>query len=227
MVTVLLQVVGGRNAGQEIAVRGRRFLIGRAKDCHLRAHSELISRYHCALHIEEEGIFVRDYGSRNGAFLDGKRILGQAELRDGQRLQIGPLEFVVRIRREPSSGAGKDTLLRASETDTMHATTGKSKSSLAKKPRQKSGKEVSAADAARMVHDVPDPVDVMNFLAEPGPEGSSKHPRGDATLPSLDEFLAVERAAAEAKQAPESASSDDASNAAVDGLKKFFTPKHR
>jgi predicted component of type VI protein secretion system len=225
-VAVSLQVVGGRNAGQEIAVRGRRFLIGRASDCHLRAHSEQISRYHCALLVEKEGVFVRDYGSRNGTLVDGQRILDQIELQDGQRLRIGPLEFLVCIRPERSGVAGKDTVHGKSASDTLH-TAGKPDQSPGAGKRTKPPKtETSVADAARSIHDAPDAIDVLEFLAEPAPDVPSKPARSEAPLPSLDDFLAAEKAAAEAGKTPEPPPpAVDTSDAALEGLKKIFTPK--
>jgi len=227
-VSVSLQVVGGRNAGQEIAVRGRRFLIGRASDCHLRAHSEQISRYHCAVLVENAGVFVRDYGSRNGTLVDGQRILDQTELRDGQRLRIGPLEFLVRIRAEAPGIVGKDTVHGKAGSDTLHAA-GKPTKLLGAKERAKakpSKTETSVADAARTIRDAPDPIDVLEFLAEPAPNASSNPARGEAPLPSLDDFLAAEKAAAEAGKTPEPPPpAVDTSDAALEGLKKFFTPK--
>ena len=223
---VLLQVVGGRNAGQEIAVRGRRFLIGRASDCHLRAHSEQISRYHCALLVEKERVFVRDYGSRNGTLVDGQRILDQIELHDGQRLRIGPLEFFVRISAESPAVAGKDTVHGKSGSDTLHAA-GELTSSPSAEDRVKPPKTVtSVADAVRTIRDAADTIDVLEFLAEPAPAASSKPARSETTLPSLDDFLAAEKAAAEAGKAPEPPPQEaDTSDAALEGLKKIFTPK--
>lgn len=223
---VSLQVVGGRNAGQEIAVRGRRFLIGRASDCHLRAHSEQISRYHCALLVEKEGVFVRDYGSRNGTLVDGQRILDQIELHDGQRLRIGPLEFLVCIRPERSGVAGKDTVHGKSASDTL-LTAGQPAQLLGAGNRAKPPKtETSVANAARTIHDAPDAIDVLEFLAEPAPNVSSKPARSEAPLPSLDDFLAAEKAAVEAGKTPEPPPpAVETSDAALEGLKKIFTPK--
>jgi len=225
-VAVLLQVVAGRNTGQEIAVLGRRFLIGRASDCHLRAHSEQISRYHCALMVEQEGVFVRDYGSRNGTLVDGQRILDQIELHDGQRLRIGPLEFVVRIRAERAAGASKDTVHGKSGPDTLYGA-GKPPETPHSPQADKPPKgEPSVMDVARSIHDAPDPVDVLEFLADAPPTASPKPARSDATLPSLDDFLAAERAAAEAGKPAEPPPQEiDTSDAAMEGLKKIFTPK--
>lgn len=90
-----LKVMVGKGAGQELAVAGPKFLVGRADDCQLRPRSDLISRHHCALLLEDGYAGVRDFGSKNGTLVNGERVLGERELKNGDRLTIGPLEFEV------------------------------------------------------------------------------------------------------------------------------------
>jgi pSer/pThr/pTyr-binding forkhead associated (FHA) protein len=92
-----VKLLNGRNAGQEIQIPVSKFLIGRADDCHLRPHSELVSRHHCVLLVEEGFCAVRDFGSRNGTLLNDEPVVGQRELRNGDRLQVGNLEFEVQL----------------------------------------------------------------------------------------------------------------------------------
>ncbi len=92
-----LKVLEGKSAGQEIPVRGKKFFIGRAEDCHLRPGSDLISRHHCVLLIEDGYIGVRDFGSKNGTYINDERVVGERELKAGDRLSVGPLRFEVRV----------------------------------------------------------------------------------------------------------------------------------
>jgi len=92
-----LRVLEGKNAGQEVAVGGKKFFIGRAEDCHLRPGSDLISRHHCAIMNEDGYIAIRDFGSKNGTYVNGERVSGERELQAGDRLKVGPLEFEVHI----------------------------------------------------------------------------------------------------------------------------------
>jgi pSer/pThr/pTyr-binding forkhead associated (FHA) protein len=92
-----LKVLEGKSAGQEIAVRGKKFFIGRAEDCHLRPGSDLISRHHCVLLVEDGYAGVRDFGSKNGTYVNDERVAGERELKPGDRLTVGPLRFEVRI----------------------------------------------------------------------------------------------------------------------------------
>ncbi len=94
---VKLVVVHGKHAGQEIPIPGPKFFIGRAEDCNLRPHSDLVSRHHCVIMVEEGFVAVRDFNSKNGTFVNGERIVGEAELKSGDHLKIGQIEFEVQI----------------------------------------------------------------------------------------------------------------------------------
>ena len=94
---VKLVVVGGRHAGKEIPVTGPQFLIGRGERCQLRPQSDMVSREHCAIVVEEGTVVVRDLNSRNGTFVNQQRVEGSRKLHSGDRLKIGPLEFEVRL----------------------------------------------------------------------------------------------------------------------------------
>ena len=113
-----LKVIEGKNAGQEIPVSGPRFLIGRAEDCHLRPGSELISRHHCAILVEEGYIGIRDFGSKNGTYVNDERIVGERELKAGDRLTIGHLQFEIHVthrvgaKKQPPVGDVKEAVAR-------------------------------------------------------------------------------------------------------------------
>ncbi len=104
---VKLRVTQGKNVGQDVPIPGKKFLIGRAEDCHLRAGSDLISRHHCVIIIEDGYLAVRDFGSKNGTSVNGERVAGECELKHGDELRLGPLEFVVQVSQETLSGKKK------------------------------------------------------------------------------------------------------------------------
>ena len=97
---VKLVVANGKNAGQVLNVAGPKFFIGRAEDCHLRPRSDTVSRHHCAILLDEGFVAVRDFGSKNGTFVNGERIRAEAELKNGDRLRVGHLEFEVQLTTE-------------------------------------------------------------------------------------------------------------------------------
>src|SRR6187402_3447597 len=62
--------------------------IGRADECSIRLSGEGVSRHHAELLREGSALMLRDAGSRNGTFLDGRRV-GHAAVREGAVLRIG------------------------------------------------------------------------------------------------------------------------------------------
>jgi pSer/pThr/pTyr-binding forkhead associated (FHA) protein len=94
---VKLVVVSGKRAGEEVSVTGPKFFIGRASDCQLRPHSEMVSRHHCVIILEEGYVGVRDFGSKNGTLVNGELARGEQELKNGDRIQVGDLEFEIQL----------------------------------------------------------------------------------------------------------------------------------
>ena len=77
-------------------------VIGRGSDCNLRLSSPQVSRRHCFLRVGRDGVSVTDLDSSNGTYLNGQRIPSgrRAEVADGARLALGPVQFLVSIRSE-------------------------------------------------------------------------------------------------------------------------------
>ena len=94
---VKLVVMGGKHSGEKVPVPHSKFLIGRADDCHLRPASELVSRHHAVILVEEAFVAIRDFASKNGTFVNGERIKTERELKTGDHLRIGTLEFEVEL----------------------------------------------------------------------------------------------------------------------------------
>lgn len=97
MLRAELKVIGGKQHGRLIALASKKFLIGREQDCHLRPNNESISRHHCVLNLDDYGVRIRDLGSTNGTFVNGKRVQGQVPLKAHDRILIGKLEFEVAL----------------------------------------------------------------------------------------------------------------------------------
>ena len=99
-VKIKLFVVQGRPRGMEIPVPIPEFIIGRDPQCNLRPATLAASRLHCAILQRDDAVYVRDIGSTNGTFVNGNRIEGEVQVRNGDCLQVGPLMF--RIAMEAS-----------------------------------------------------------------------------------------------------------------------------
>lgn len=92
---VKLKVLKGPSEGKEINIPVAKFFIGRGEDCHLRPKSDAISRHHCAIIVSDSQVAIKDFGSKNGTFLNNKRIENVAILNNGDQLVVGPLSFEV------------------------------------------------------------------------------------------------------------------------------------
>ncbi len=68
--------------------------IGRSPGAEFMIEAALVSRLHCQLIATADTLQVRDLGSTNGTFVNGKRVKA-AELREGDRLSVGRLELIV------------------------------------------------------------------------------------------------------------------------------------
>jgi pSer/pThr/pTyr-binding forkhead associated (FHA) protein len=98
-----LVVLAGAKQGTRIPLKKDKFIIGRAKECTLRAGSEAISRRHCAILRRESCWSVRDLKSRNGTYLNDQLIAEETPLKAGDELRVGPLRFRVESAEAPSS----------------------------------------------------------------------------------------------------------------------------
>ena len=88
----------GPEAGRAVAVDGRRLVIGRAHDCRIRLGFATVSRHHAAIERRDGRLELVDLGSTNGTVLNGRVLRGaSAEVRDGDRVQLGPMIFTVEV----------------------------------------------------------------------------------------------------------------------------------
>jgi pSer/pThr/pTyr-binding forkhead associated (FHA) protein len=74
--------------------------VGRAHEADVVLDAPLVSRLHCRLQSGTENggqagpLQVIDLGSTNGTYVNGQRV-DRSELKDGDRLRIGRMEFTV------------------------------------------------------------------------------------------------------------------------------------
>jgi predicted component of type VI protein secretion system len=99
----VLQIVRGRSEANTLKLIDGVNSIGRHDDCLIRIRSAQVSRRHCELYEDGGRLMLRDLGSSNGTFVNGKRVLGQQSLKAGDVLTIGG----VTLRVEPITVAAK------------------------------------------------------------------------------------------------------------------------
>jgi adenylate cyclase len=77
-----------------------------------------VSRRHATIHAQgEQEFWLVDLGSRNGTYLNGRRISQPTRVRDGDRLQIGP--FLLTFHQPTAVGLTRTTIGNPSEQTQM------------------------------------------------------------------------------------------------------------
>ncbi len=100
MTDVNLVLLKKNNSQKAFSLSSGITVIGRRHDCDLRISLMSVSRRHCQFNRDEGVLKIRDLGSRNGTYVNGKRI-DEAVIRAGDYIEVGPLKFVLQIDGEP------------------------------------------------------------------------------------------------------------------------------
>jgi len=210
-----LVVAQGVHTGKVIPIGTIQFLIGRDPHCNLRPASPAVSKQHCGIFVRGDKVVLKDYGSTNGTCVNGEQISDEREIADGDKLKVGPLEFMIKIEAA------------VSQSSTINVATKKATSLAA---------PVAVATAASTPPSpVPSPPTVMmEQVEEPDQaaamllsmdESASTDPTAEASIPDgttvMDipaaDVKAKTDAAAKAKQAQA-----DTSKTAADLLSKYM-----
>jgi predicted component of type VI protein secretion system len=77
--------------------------LGRGVDAEVRIPSAEVSRRHCRLRLDDGLVSVEDLESVNGTFLNGEAVKGRQLVRPGDRLEVGPVTFVVEYEPTPAA----------------------------------------------------------------------------------------------------------------------------
>ena len=78
----------------DIALDRAVVLVGRHRWCHVLIASPRVSRRHCRLALDRDGVLVRDLGSTNGTRINGRRI-DRGVLRPGDELSIAHCRYLL------------------------------------------------------------------------------------------------------------------------------------
>jgi DNA-binding NtrC family response regulator len=99
--TVELVVVSGPDRGKKAPIAKGRGRIGSGAGCDFVLADPTVSRVHCELRVEQEGVWLRDAGSTNGTFAEGVRIV-EGTVRAGALLTLGTTVVRVDVQDDPS-----------------------------------------------------------------------------------------------------------------------------
>ncbi len=103
-----LHVLSGERAGLVVALSGAECTVGRHPDSALRFAAQAeqgVSARHALLLRDGAGWRLRDLGSTNGTWLNGRRMAAEAALRDGDRIAFGAAGPVVEFRHRDAPAA--------------------------------------------------------------------------------------------------------------------------
>lgn len=112
MMDVNLVLLKKNNSQKAFSLSSGVTVIGRRHDCDLRIPLMSVSRRHCQLNCDEGVLKIRDLGSRNGTYLNGKHI-DEAVVQAGDYIEVGPLKFVFQIDGEPKDIAQPELAAQA------------------------------------------------------------------------------------------------------------------
>ncbi|MGD1716101.1 protein kinase domain-containing protein [Dapis sp. BLCC M172] len=137
---VKLTIIQGSMIGKEFIFEERTIcIIGRHKDCHPRLPNDekhrTISRYHCILDINPPDARVRDFGSRNGTYVNGQKIgqrqphhtpeagakiqFPEYDLKSGDKIKLSQTIFQVSIEAETDMPPEMVSIPKKSSAETV------------------------------------------------------------------------------------------------------------
>lgn len=104
---VTIRVIKGSSEAKDFCYTEKETLVlGRRKACSISFAEKTVSRYHCLLDVAPPNVMVRDFGSKNGTWLNGKMIgqrprdmtpeeaqrqrFNEFTIADGDTLSLGP-----------------------------------------------------------------------------------------------------------------------------------------
>ncbi len=115
--TIQLRVLSGGPAGSTFAFEPGLVSIGRGAEAGIRFDAERdlsVSGRHAALYFESDRWWIRDLDSRNGTYVNGRRLTGPRALGDGDRVALGAggPELQVRVAATAAAEPSRPDLAR-------------------------------------------------------------------------------------------------------------------
>ncbi len=202
-----LQVVRGRSEANTLRLMDGVNSIGRHDDCRIRIRSSQVSRRHCQLFEEGNRLILRDLGSSNGTFVNGKRVLGQQTLKPGDVLTIGSVTLRVGLLGAAPKSAAASPAPQPAASDTAEVTA---------LPVAEDDFEMELEDEEEFevaLDNEPDHMDIIPFDDEPPPSQPSKAAKpATAVQDQMDKAKGSAEPAdvAEPAAKPQSADEEDA-----------------
>jgi hypothetical protein len=84
----MLLMVEGPSPGKRIFMDQPVLLVGRDDRCDIAISDRQVSRHHASITLEDDRFVLRDLGSKNGTFVNGREVDEPHLLQDGDEIQI-------------------------------------------------------------------------------------------------------------------------------------------
>ncbi|MDE5067861.1 MAG: FHA domain-containing protein [Trichodesmium sp. St19_bin2] len=148
-VQVKLTIIQGSLSGKEFIFEERSIcIIGRHHNCHIRLPNNeehrTISRYHCILDINYPYVQIYDFGSKNGTYINGKKIgklqakykseatakmqFPEYDLKSGDKIQLGTTIFQLSIETQIEIPPETISIPKITQTETIELSAKSTKS---------------------------------------------------------------------------------------------------
>jgi pSer/pThr/pTyr-binding forkhead associated (FHA) protein len=91
-----LRVMNGPDEGKRFEIREEQaeVTLGRSPECDLPLNDHNVSRRHCLIKRNWHGFTAQDLGSKNGVLVNGTKIEGAQNIKDGDEIQIGGVKLI-------------------------------------------------------------------------------------------------------------------------------------
>ncbi len=117
--TACLTVLTGTATGNVFKLPRAPATIGRAHDAELRLLDDGISRQHARVALDGPIVWLEDLESRNGTYVNSVRITSRAQLRDGDKVQIGGATVLRFAYHDALDDSFHETLLSSALRDPL------------------------------------------------------------------------------------------------------------
>jgi EAL domain-containing protein (putative c-di-GMP-specific phosphodiesterase class I) len=104
-----LEAVADENREWMVAIEPFPFIIGRDEDCNLKLTDKRISRRHSEIRKSGDHLWIRDFESTNGTFVNQKEIKQAELLEPGDTISIGKFKFCLKSVKSNSTAMAEET----------------------------------------------------------------------------------------------------------------------
>jgi len=92
-----LRIASGHDVGRTFPIPLGVSVVGRGPEATVRLADAGVSRRHATVHRDRDRIILTDHGSVNGTWVNGQRVIGGRDLRQGDAIKIGGSTLVCEV----------------------------------------------------------------------------------------------------------------------------------